>query len=132
MAARTSGASAMRSTNICAFGLARISSQTWSATSLSSAFTMAVATSSLVRACSRARPIAFSSTSTRTIARSTAGLRRARTIASSVASSIALSTPVAPASRSAPLAPTPSTRAAGDRDLGAPGGRPPSVLMERL
>ena len=54
IAARTSGASAIRSTSIWALGLARISSHTRSATSLSSASTTACATSSLVSASSSA------------------------------------------------------------------------------
>ena len=124
IAARTSGASAMRSTSIWAFGPARSSAHTRSASSVSSALTTASATSSLVSACWSARSRALRSSSTRTIARSTAGLRRALTIASSVASSIALSTPVAPASRSAPRALAPSTRAAAERDRGSRSSRP--------
>src|SRR3954447_21483536 len=89
---------------------------------------MMSATSSLASACSTARWTALPSTIARAIARSTAGLRMARRSASSSASSSARSTPVAPASRSAPRAPAPSTRAAGERGR-APGSRPlgPSV-----
>ena len=118
MAARTSGASAIRSTSICTLGLVRSSAQTRSATSESSALITWSATSSLARARSTAFSIArwtVPSSSPRSSARSTAGLRMARTMASSTASSTALSTPVAPASRSAPRAPASSRRAGAER-----------------
>ena len=66
---------------------------------------------------------AASDSSTRTTARSTAGLSSARTIVSSVADSSASSMPVAEATRSAPRAPIPSSRAGS-------GGRPLGVLSE--
>ena len=112
IAARTSGASATRSTSICAFGLARMSAHTLSATSVSSALMIASATSSLVSVSATASCTAFC-LMTRTTARSTAGDRSARTIASSSASSSAASTPVTRAAASVPRAAAPSNRLAG-------------------
>ncbi len=89
IAARSSGALAIRSINICTSSLSRTSAQACSAASESSACLTTWASSSLLRpAASVWLAIA------RSIARPIAGLRRARRIASSTASSTARSMPV--------------------------------------
>ena len=110
IAARSSGASAIRSISFWASSEASSRSQTWSTSCESSTLTAARSTAGLERVRSNAA-CASSDSSTRTIARSTAGLSSARTIASSVAVCIASSIPVADATRSAPRAPIPSSRA---------------------
>ena len=98
IAARTSGASATRSTSICALSLARISSQIRSATSLSIARRIASSSCSWsiersIAACRRP------SSMIRSIAWTTASLSTVRTIVSSTTPAIARSSPVAPARR---------------------------------
>ena len=109
IAARSSGASAIRSTRRCASSLASNRRQTSSTISLSSASIRACFTVSLSSA-----PRAASSTSgpcsTRTSARSTASLSTAATIASSAATSTARSIPAALPTERAPRTPAPSSR----------------------
>ena len=106
IAARSSGASAIRSTSCWASSLASSRRQTSSTSSLSSASSSARLTASLSSA-----PCTASSTtgpcSTRAIARSTASLSTAATIASSAATSTARSIPVALVTVRAPRTPTP-------------------------
>ena len=114
IAARTSGASAIRSTSCWASSLASSRRQTSSTRSLSIASSSAFLTASLSSA-----PCTASSTigpcSTRAIARSTASLSTAATIASSAATSTARSTPVALPTVRTPRTPTPSRRAESGR-----------------
>ena len=110
IAARSSGAPAIRSTSCWASSLASNRRQTSSTSSLSIASSSARLTASLSSA-----PCTASSTtgplSTRAIARSTASLSIAPTIASSAATSTARSIPVALPTLRAPRTPTPSSRA---------------------
>ena len=123
IAARISGASAIRSTRRWVSSLASNRRQTSSTSSLSSASTSALLTASL----SSALFIASSTTGplrTRAIARSTASLSTAATIASSAASSIAWSIPVALPTSRAPRTPAASKRT--ESGSGLPEG--PSLL----
>jgi hypothetical protein len=115
IAARTSGASAVRSTSCCVSSLASNRCQTSSTSSLSIASSSARLTASLSSAPSTASSITGPS-STLTIARSTALLSTAATIASSAATSTARSIPVALVTVRAPLTPTPSSRAESGSD----------------
>jgi hypothetical protein len=110
IAARTSGASAIRSTSCCASSLASSRRQTSSTSSLSIASSSAFLTASLSSAPSTASSTTGPS-STRAIARSTALLSTAATIASSAATSTARSIPVALVTVRAPRTPAPSRRA---------------------
>ena len=114
IAARTSGASAIRSTSCWASSLASSRRQTSSTSSLSIASSRAFLTASLSSA-----PCTASSTigpcRTRAIARSTASLSTAATIASSAATSTARSTPVALPTVRTPRTPTPKSRAESGR-----------------
>ena len=121
IAARTSGASAIRSTSCWASSLASSRRQTSSTSSLSIASSSARLTASLSSAPSTASSTTGPSR-TLAIARSTALLSTAATIASSAAISTARSIPVALLTVRAPRTPTPSSRAG----IGAPtvSGRP--------
>ncbi len=110
IAARTSGASAIRSTSCWAWSLASSRLQTSSTSSQSIASSSARLTASLSSAPSTASSTSGPS-STRAIARSTAWLSTAATIASSAATSTARSIPVARVTVRAPRTPTPSRRA---------------------
>src|ERR1044072_3300465 len=122
IAARSSGASAIRSTRRCASSLASSRRQTSSTISLSSASINARLTVSLSSA-----PLTASSTSgpcrTRTRARSTASLSTAETIASSAADWTARSTPAALPTVRAPRTPAPSRRT--ESGSGPPAGPSP-------
>ena len=111
IAARTSGASATRSTSFWASSDWSRRSQTLSTRGLSRALIAARSTAGLAKRRSTASSTAGPS-STRTSARSTAGLSRARTMASSVARSMASSMPVASTTTRALRALPPRSRAA--------------------